>query len=53
MLGTIYIVDAEDRADAERFVAEDPFTQAGLPERVSITRWRRAFYNYQDRMTEL
>jgi len=28
--GGILIVDTDDRAEAERFVAEDPFTKAGL-----------------------
>ncbi|MBW8066031.1 YciI family protein [Ferrovum sp.] len=41
--GSFYIVDVEERADAERFIAADPFTQVGLPARVTITRWRLAF----------
>lgn len=53
MLGTIYIIDTENREEAERFVAEDPFTKAGLPERISIARWRKAFFNYEDRMADL
>jgi uncharacterized protein YciI len=43
--GGILIVDTEDRAEAERFIAEDPFTKAGLFEQVTITRWRKAFFN--------
>jgi hypothetical protein len=43
--GGILIVDTEDRAVAERFAAEDPFTKAGLFEKVTITRWRKAFFN--------
>jgi uncharacterized protein YciI len=53
MLGTIYIVATDSREAAEAFVAADPFSQAGLPERVSITRWRKAFFNFEDRMGEL
>jgi len=53
MLGTIYIVDVETRAEAEAFVAGDPFTQNGLPERVSLTRWRKAFFNFEDNMHNL
>jgi uncharacterized protein YciI len=43
--GGILIVDTEQRADAERFIAEDPFTKAGLFQTVTITRWRKAFFN--------
>ncbi|EQD73068.1 YciI family protein [mine drainage metagenome] len=41
--GSFYIVDVDERADAERFIAADPFTLVGLPDRVMITRWRLAF----------
>lgn len=50
MLGTIYIVDTESREEAERFVAEDPFSKAGLPSRVVVTRWRKAFFNFESLM---
>ena len=43
--GGIIIIDTDDRAEAERFVAEDPFTKAGLFENVTVTRWRKAFFN--------
>jgi uncharacterized protein YciI len=43
--GGILIVDTEDRKEAERFIAEDPFTRAGLFEKVTVTRWRKAFFN--------
>lgn len=42
--GGILIVDTDDRAEAERFIAEDPFTKAGLFEKVTVTRWRKAFF---------
>ncbi|MBU9465400.1 YciI family protein [Burkholderia multivorans] len=41
--GGIYIVDVETREAAERFIAADPFTLAGLFERVAIVRWRKAY----------
>lgn len=50
MLGTIYIVDTDSREEAERFVAEDPFSKAGLPGRVVATRWRKAFFNFENLM---
>ena len=43
--GGIIIVDTDDRQEAERFVAEDPFTKAGLFENVTVRRWRKAFFN--------
>ncbi|MBI1394877.1 MAG: YciI family protein [Betaproteobacteria bacterium] len=43
--GGVLIVDTDDRAEAERFIAEDPFTKAGLFEKVTVTRWRKAFFN--------
>lgn len=43
--GGILIVDTDDRKEAERFAAEDPFTKAGLFQNVTVTRWRKAFFN--------
>jgi hypothetical protein len=43
--GGILIVDTEERAEAERFINEDPFTKAGLFESITVTRWRKAFFN--------
>ena len=44
--GGIYILDTEDRQEAESFIADDPFTKAGLFERVEISRWRKAYFNF-------
>jgi uncharacterized protein len=41
--GGIYIVGLESRAEAESFIADDPFTKAGLFERVLTVRWRKAY----------
>ena len=43
--GGILLVDTDDRKEAERFAAEDPFTKAGLFAKVTVTRWRKAFFN--------
>jgi hypothetical protein len=43
--GGILLVDTDDRAVAERFINEDPFTKAGLFEKVTVTRWRKAFFD--------
>ena len=45
--GGILIVDTDDRKEAERFIAGDPFSRAGLFEKVTITRWRKAFFDKQ------
>ena len=45
--GTVIIVDTDDREEAEQFVANDPFTQAGLFESTVITRWRKVFFNFE------
>jgi uncharacterized protein YciI len=41
--GGLYVLDVDSRAEAEAFIAADPFSEAGLFERVQITRWRKAF----------
>lgn len=43
--GSIYIVDTDDRAEAERFVHGDPFYKVGLFGDVKVTRWRKAFFD--------
>ncbi|NRG16215.1 hypothetical protein HPQ64_00770 [Rhizobiales bacterium] len=42
--GGNYIVDM-DRDEVERFVAEDPFTLAGIRERVIVQPWIKACFN--------
>jgi len=41
--GSLYILNVETRAEAERFINDDPFAKGGLFERISITRWRKAY----------
>jgi uncharacterized protein YciI len=41
--GGLYVVDLETREEVERFIADDPFAHAGLFERVTIVRWRKAY----------
>ena len=40
MAGSLFFLEAENRAEVEAFNAEDPYTQAGLWERVEIRRFR-------------
>ncbi len=41
MLGSLFIVEAADRAAAERFNGADPFAKAGVWDRVTITGFLR------------
>lgn len=41
--GGVYIIDVDDRAQAERFIEADPFHAGGLFHEVRITRWRKAY----------
>ncbi|MEN5161932.1 YciI family protein [Achromobacter spanius] len=41
--GGLYIVDVDTRDAAQQFIDADPFAQADLFERVTITRWRKAY----------
>jgi uncharacterized protein YciI len=45
--GSAYILDTEDRAAAEAFIAADPFSKAGLFATVAITRWRKGFFDFR------
>ena len=41
--GGLYIVALETREAAQQFIDADPFAQADLFDRVTITRWRKAY----------
>ncbi len=41
MIGSLFLVEAADRATVERFSAADPFASAGIWERVTITGFLR------------
>jgi uncharacterized protein YciI len=43
--GSLYILDVDDRASAEAFIRNDPFSKAGLFGKVEITRWRKGFFD--------
>jgi uncharacterized protein YciI len=43
--GGILLIDTDERAAAERFINEDPFTKAGLFQTITVTRWRKAFFD--------
>lgn len=45
MTGSLLIIDATDRADAESFAAGDPYAKAGLFARTTISPWRKVILN--------
>ena len=47
LYGSFFIVNVPDRKIAEAFSAGDPFTEAGLFERVEISNVRRGIFNPQ------
>ena len=45
--GSVYILDVEERAAAEAFIAGDPYSAARLFASVAITRWRKGFFDFR------
>lgn len=45
--GALYVVETESRAKAEEFINADPFVISGVVKTISITRWRRSFFNFE------
>lgn len=43
--GGAIILDVDDRAAAESFINNDPFTKAGLFGDITISRWRKAYFD--------
>jgi uncharacterized protein len=42
--GSFYLIDVETRAEAEAFLAADPYARAGLIRAASLTRVRKGFF---------
>ena len=45
--GGVIIIDTDDRAEAEAFIQNDPFTKAGLFSSIEVVRWRKAFFDFE------
>ncbi|HEY4068765.1 MAG TPA: YciI family protein [Burkholderiaceae bacterium] len=45
--GGLLVVDTDDRATAERFLANDPFSLGGLFESTRVIGWRKTFFDRQ------
>ena len=43
--GLLYILATEERAEAEAFIANDPFSKVGLIGSVEIARWRKSYFD--------
>lgn len=42
-VGSLIVIDSDDRAEVEALLANDPYTQAGLFESTEIRPWRAVF----------
>ena len=45
-IGGVALLDMPDRHAVETFMAEDPFTEAGLIEKTTIVRWNKVYFDY-------
>ena len=43
--GSLFVINADTRAEVEAFSASDPFTRAGIFRRITITRMRKSQWN--------
>lgn len=50
--GGIYLVALESKIAAESFIFEDPFSKVDLFASVSVTKWRKAYFNGQRLLRE-
>ncbi len=46
--GGMILFDTDDRAEAQALIDNDPFTRAGVFERVEVLRWRKVFFDGRD-----
>jgi uncharacterized protein len=44
-IGSLFIINVQTRSEAEAFSAGDPFTKAGIFERITVTRMRKSQWN--------
>lgn len=49
-IGSVLILDTEDADEAQAFAANDPFSKVGLFESVTVTPWRMAFFNFENKL---
>lgn len=46
-LGSAYILDVDSRAEAEAFLAAEPYMRGGLVAEVRCARWRRGYFDHR------
>jgi uncharacterized protein YciI len=46
-IGSMYVIDTDVRAEAESFIANDPYSAAGLFASIDVTRWRRGVFDHR------
>lgn len=46
-LGSAYILDTDSRDVAKAFIDADPFAKAGVFGAITITRWRKGFFDFK------
>ncbi|AYJ85148.1 YciI family protein (plasmid) [Sphingomonas paeninsulae] len=47
VIGGLMLLDVDTKAEAEAFIAQDPFTHANLFARVEIVRWSMSFLDFK------
>lgn len=47
VIGGLILVDVDTKAEAEAFIANDPFSQVDLFDRVELVRWRQSFLDFK------
>ena len=47
VIGGLILLDVDSRAEAEAFIAKDPFSSADLFARIDFVRWRQSFLDFK------
>lgn len=50
--GGLYLLDVDSRAEAQAFIEGDPFFAGDLFDRVTVTRWRKAYLDGRNTLDE-
>ncbi len=46
-IGSPYLLDTESRDAVDSFMAADPYVSAGVLASVTVTRWRKGFFDHE------
>ncbi|WBU61673.1 YciI family protein [Paracoccus albus] len=50
--GGLYILDVDTREEAQKFIEDDPFYKGDLFADVTVTLWRKAYFNGRNTLDE-